>query len=509
MIRTIAAVALSAILLHTQPVTAEHTSGSPFQFQVPVNSTQTTVVQVSSDLKNWSNLQTNPPGSSTLVVDQESLRFSQRFYRVIALPPESAALPDLGASRNEVFIPGEGFDAVQFAPSGKLGFIAWRGRDLVLRERAVDGKWTEQVVSSAGLPYTLRSADDFRFQPLAALLYDSASRPHVVRYISGTQIAIRSLQANGQWSEQILSPPNSGSSFVLMSAAMGPNDKLHVAVASSGSAPIVSYGSNRSGSWQWARVTTLGGNARGFLPQAYAPRFFSMAVDSANVAHLTYSEFRMPTGPGGYPQPWSELRYASNRSGQWQTQRVIAPSTAAADAGAGASIAIGPDGQPAIASWFNKRADTGSAQESWLMYHRRDGNGNWTSTSLSKLPENYVAGDGPKGTGFAPYLRFDSRGRANILFSDHAAQHFWQSGQNEYAGQIRLAVLDGGSWKFRTLFSQRNPLEVQMVYPAFALSGNEIVFVGLQRFTQWPPDSWPRGTPVSSYEFVFRSVPGN
>ena len=41
---------------------------------------------------------------------------------------------------------------------------------------------------------------------------------------------------------------------------------------------------------------------------------------------------------------------------------------------------------------------------------------------------------------------FDAAGRANIVFSDEAAEHLPVTFANQFAGQIRLATRDGGAW---------------------------------------------------------------
>jgi hypothetical protein len=106
-----------------------------------------------------------------------------------------------------------------------------------------------------------------------------------------------------------------------------------------------------------------------------------------------------------------------------------------------------------------------------------------------------LAGDGDKGTGFAPYLRFDARGRPNIAFLDDAAQHFPL--QNEYAGNLRHAYFDGSAWVIRTIYSQSAALDSQIVYPAMATFGTEVTFMGLDRRTAWQDDR----TATSTYKF--------
>src|SRR6185503_17257460 len=147
------------------------------------------------------------------------------------------------------------------------------------------------------------------------------------------------------------------------------------------------------------------------------------------------------------------------------------------DAGEGACVAIGPDNEPAIAAWYDERWRTGSSDFCQLYYYTRDLSGAWSKQLVAANAAGYLAGDGDKGTGFAPYLRFDARGRPNIAFLDDAAQHFPL--QNEYAGNLRHACLDGGGWVIRTILPQSAALDSQIVYQAMATFGSEVTFMGL------------------------------
>jgi len=456
------------------------------------------VLQVSGDLQKWSNLRRYEAGSPVDYLDYR--RFPQRVYR---LHPVASPLEDLKARPNSVFLANEGFNTIQFSPSGMLGFIVWRDQDLIYRERGLDGTWSEAVVSRSGGVFKPSSGEDFRFQPLATLLFDSSSQPQVLQ-LSGSGLIHYTRSADGRWTEKSHPISSANSPFTLFAAEIGANNTLHVALASSGGDLV--YGSNQRGWWQWSRVATIS-NPRGFLPQTYAPRFFSMAVDSHNSVHLTFApEFRLPQYGNGYVRPYSELAYASNRSGPWIVERVAVPSDDSADAGAGASVAIDSNGQPAIACWLNDRVATGSSNESELRYYWKNSLGTWSSTVVARSCDRYAAGDGERGTGFAPYLRFDARGRPHILFSDHASEHFGNSGQNEFCGQIRHAVLNAGHWSFETVYRQSAPLKEQVVYPAFALASDEIAAIGLERRTEFGPDSWPRVV-TSTYRFVFLTAP--
>ncbi|MEO6034849.1 MAG: hypothetical protein ABIQ35_06315, partial [Verrucomicrobiota bacterium] len=82
-------------------------------------------------------------------------------------PPAPAPTSDLSQLENNVFVAGEGFNTLQFAPNGKLGFIAWRGRDLLYRERN-GSTWSERVIGSYGSGYSAGGPEEYRFQPFAA-----------------------------------------------------------------------------------------------------------------------------------------------------------------------------------------------------------------------------------------------------------------------------------------------------------------------------------------------------
>jgi hypothetical protein len=479
-------------------------STPPFRFTMSA-STQPTVVEATTNLLNWVPIQTNAASASPITItDAQSVNFPRRFYRVRNL---GANLSDLGQTINSVFMAGEGFNAIQFAPNGRLGFIVWRGQDLVYRER--NGTvWSEQVIGAFGRTYSPGGLEEYRFQPQAALLFDSLSQAHIL-WLSGATVRHHIEQSDGHFVESTpISLSGVGSSFSLFSSAIGPGDKLHLAVVGSQSNAAISYGSNKNGSWQWSTVTNVIGDPRGFLKQSYTPRWFSMAIDSQNNAHLTFCpQFALPIGPEGYLRPYDQLRYASNRGGNWINEVVADISDLAGDAGAGASIAIGPDDQPAIAAWFNKRYQTGSSLYCLLNYHTRVSAGNWSQQTIASTTAGYIAADTDKGAGFAPYLRFDSSGRPNIAFCDDASQHFPTSGQNEYAGDLRHAYFDGNQWVIRTVFAQTAPLDHQVVYPAMATLGNEIVFMGLDRQTVWQQPDYRIATSTYQFFYVTMSFP--
>jgi hypothetical protein len=210
----------------------------------------------------------------------------------------------------------------------------------------------------------------------------------------------------------------------------------------------------------------------------------------------------------GHPRANSVLKYASNKGGTWRANiQVMGTFDASGEAANGASIAIAPDDKPRIVSWYDERADSGSAQESRLYFHQQDANGNWTNSVVLRSADGYQAGDGNKGTGFAPYLRYDQAGRAHILFTDHAGEHFSSVGQQEYAGNLRHAWWNGSGWSVEKIFAQSNPLTQQIVYPTFAMSGNELAVTFLQRDTEWRLLPYPPINVGGGYYFRFMTKP--
>lgn len=472
------------------------------------------MLQGSTDMRSWSDVQSFTLTGGTIEYnDTEAPKAKMRYYRLkegTSTPP--VQLANLADFQNEVFVPSEGFDTVQFAANGTLGFIYWHKRDLMLRERNSSGSWSQQTVSSSGNLFqagvNTQSLNpppaDYVFQPAAILLYDSNSQPHIFK-LNGDKTIGHLVRSGGSWTQQeSINNGQANESLAVLVGAVGANNVFHLGTITRGRSPQISYGSNKNGGWSWNKVADIGPYADMYLPFVYAARWFSLAVDSRNNAHVTYRPaFRITYHPGGYPRAYSELAYASNASGQWSTRIVHKPTNDSAEAGMGASIAIGPDDKPYIASWYNERADTGSSQWSRLYYHQQDGSGNWSQSAVATRPDGYVAGDGEKGLGFAPYLRFDQQGRPHILFSDHAGEHGWT--QTEFTGQIRHAYWNGSAWITQRIFEQNSPLLQQMVYPAFAISGSEIAVTGLQRLTTW---NWGVPPTVSSaYKHVFVTRP--
>jgi hypothetical protein len=467
------------------------------------------VLQASSDFKSWSDLQSfNLNGTPVVWTDANAASLGERIYRAKTGGSPPATLPDLGELENRVFPAPEGINTIQYAPNGKLGFIAWRDQQLIFRERDTHGSWSETVVDGEGntfKPYLVfdftAPREDYRFQPSAVLLYDSNSRAHVFQ-ASGTAIEHYTGNSDSFTLAERIADPQANDNIAVLEGVIGPDNVLHFVALSAGSPRNLTYGSNQNGTWSWTTISTVTDPPLTYWAPPFAARWLSMAVDSNNHAHIAYrTGLELTYDPAGHPLAHSELRYASNVSGQWSNALVQGTQDSSGEAANGASIAIGADNRPAIVSWYDERADTGSAQESRMYWHQQDGSGQWQSTIIATAPDGYVAGDGPKGTGFSPYLRYDAQGRPHILFLDHAGEHFGGIGQQEYAGNLRHGWWNGSSWNFETIYRQTNPLQSEIVYPAFAMNGSELAVTFLQRDTAWNLSSFP---PVSPSKYYFR-----
>lgn len=489
----------------TGPV--RHLSGA-LEVTVNGNKGEVTTLQGSRDMKAWNDLQTFELKGTAVVYRHAPEGFQPNFFRLRSGTVQvGTPLPPLSDSPNAVFMAGEGFDTVQFAPNGTLGFIFWKGRELMMRERTTSGNWSEQIVSGGGNLFQLSiNRTDYKFQPAALLLYDSNSQPHVFR-LNGSKSIQHLVRSGSNWSQaELIENPSANANLSMLVGAVGAGNKFHLAAISGAVTPNLTYGSNRNGSWSWTTVSSIAAFPTQYWAPSYAPRWLSLAVDSNNAAHLVFRPAYRVAVVGGYPRAYNELAYASNRSGSWNVQIVQKPQDDSGEAGNGLSVAVGPNNKPYIASWYNERGDGGSASHSRMFFHSQDAAGNWMREQVISRPQGYIAGDGEKGTGFSPYLRFDAQGRPHIVFLDHASEHFWNSGQSEYAGHIRHAYLQNGQWQVETIFQQTDPMRNQMVYPAFAMHGGELVVTGLQRLTTWNMNAYPP-TVNSIYKFIIVTAP--
>jgi hypothetical protein len=414
------------------------------------------------------------------------------------MPLELTTLEDRVTPANVV--PAGEFNWLQATPTGGLSELVWEGVTLTYRTRAGTGWDEEPVVTAsdyASSSYTNRDAVQ-RASQVAQLAFTPDGTPHAFLlrpgFVGGQSVdtvAHYTRGANG-WAETetISLGPSPNTTFFLpadnLTAAVGPGGVFHLLAhrtvqpmqtGNVGQGQLL-YATNKSGSWAVTEAARPGDQGQDvvFNGERYAPRFLSIAADSQNFAHITYS-----TGffvAGSFNTVRSDLGYATNRTGTWVPETVYGPPDGTGDAGLGASIAIGPGDVPAIASYFVDRVATGSPAAAQLLYHFR-GTGGWAHGVAVAGPDGYVAGDGPNYTGFSPQLRFEG-GSPVITFSDEGAQHLTGTGANEMAGQVREARLVNGSWLTATVFRQDTPLVNELLYPVSATYNGRPLYAGLR-----------------------------
>src|SRR6202007_3077708 len=115
-------------IAHAQSVSLSAARRSDGQMQVTVwgSSPSPVTLQASSDLKNWQDLQTfSISGGPVVLGDTEAANHSHRTYRVRDAVAAPTQLPDLASLMNRVFPAPEGFNTIQYAANGTLGFIVW------------------------------------------------------------------------------------------------------------------------------------------------------------------------------------------------------------------------------------------------------------------------------------------------------------------------------------------------------------------------------------------------
>ena len=95
----------------------------------------------------------------------------------------------------------------------------------------------------------------------------------------------------------------------------------------------LSYATNASGTWSFSKIADTADLNYDvwILGMRDAPRFLSLAVDAQGSAHVTYTPLFFISGAFGTVT--SDLMYATNASGTWQSQTLLSPIDGHADAG--------------------------------------------------------------------------------------------------------------------------------------------------------------------------------
>ena len=307
-------------------------------------------------------------------------------------------------------IPAGEFNWMQFSPTGALGQLIWNGQSLVFRTRS-GGAWRSEVVAFSDdftkPQYNARDEAQTASQT-AQLVYAANGTPHAFflekqyHWQTNTfQTFIRHYArgASGWRMIETITPTwrsTWGPNNLVVEA--GPNNSFHLiftetfrpatSVGNFGTGRL-SYATNKSGQWTFAKIADTADLNYDvwIMGMRYAPRFLSLAVDAQANAHVTFTPRFSISGAFGTVK--SDLKYATNAGGAWQSETLIAAADGTADAGLGASIAVAPNGQIAVASYYVDRYVSGSPERSWLAYSTRSTTGAWTTTtavSTRRLP---------------------------------------------------------------------------------------------------------------------------
>lgn len=244
------------------------------------------------------------------------------------------------------------------------------------------------------------------------------------------------------------------------------------------------HATDNGGTWSAVTLPTLQDTMPDPNMKDFLWRFYDFAVDAGGGVHVGFNWDR-------------HLYYGKLAGGAWQPEAVKERSGFDQEAAVGASLAVGPDGRPAIAATFAQRVSTGSWEYMDLRYYERSEGGSWSDEILVTEADGYVGGDGNYYTGYDPHLVFDGEGRAHIAFNDLSSWHFLLTDDfspdavnaNDYlGGQVRYVFHNGGAWEYYTLYEQPgqsaspNPLE-DLPHPTIAVSANGglLALAGMER----------------------------
>jgi len=421
--------------------------------------------------------------------------------------PAATAVPATGGGAEK--LTGSSTTALQFTPDGRLAELVEErvllpdGRGVATRlVYRVAGKvrdMTEDVLqqdeSPVGVPHfdireqplklvqnidgTVRYVPDQGRQPLQ-LVTAADGTAHILSIVPGaTGQMLLHLRLDGDgWRTAAFVPLVTplGYGIEQFEARMAADGSLHFVAGApksfdSESTPgVLIYGTNRGGSWTFERITD-NADVKGF-PHAGPTRAIGLAIDAAGRAHVVYTpSVVVIAATGRYSRLYSELAYATNRTGRWVTEIVHRPADGTGESGSGASIAISPSGQPVIAHFEVDSVATGSYVSAQLLVEQRKPAGGWTTETVASTPDGY----GATFTGFAPLIAFEKNGMPHVAFSDFAI--FYADGvQQQLTGQLRHAWKEAGAWRLETLF--RQSVGAQIRYPALTIGPQSIVFSG-------------------------------
>ena len=358
---------------------------------------------------------------------------------------------DAGAVYELIQADPSGYDGVRYDAGGTLGIMFSDGAyQTTYRTMQADGTTQDESLPPWSWPLSYGGSG---LQHWCWLLgYDAAGLPHCLARTSasssrGCDVSYR--MADGTWVSDTVISPSNGTYSGEFKAAVQDNGAVHVlSYTMQGS---VTYYYKSGGVWLSDVVYTAASGE--FINSA------AIAVDSSGRPHIAYNVyFDYDLG--------LDLRYAQKSTGGW-IYETVRRTQDYGNAGTRPSIAMMPNGQPAIASTFQDFHDVGgSIMYAYLQYSTRTGADAWHHATIATHADNFAGSDGSQYTGYHPHLAFDGSSRPHIVFSDLASSHFpldigggvWVSAQSSQRGQIRHAYHNGAGWQLATLYRQTHTL---------------------------------------------------
>ncbi|MCP5050238.1 MAG: hypothetical protein GY940_23935 [bacterium] len=370
----------------------------------------------------------------------------------------------------------KGVLGIVYGKNIKIGDFSHSG-DLIYKTIQADGSEKEETVTKGGGVNK------------SVLLYDSQSNPHIfyARSTNTNQYIYHFYKKKGgnSWlKETVINFSNEGGLFIYeLSAVIEKKGSIHLLVLKTRSNPDTR-------DWNWAyldsnlyHITNSSGNWKKQLIYHYdmtynhdilvkTQRRQDIVVDKDGNAHVVFGEQITKLMNHGR-QNTSNLYYATNKSGAWETEPALKPSTAPHDTGWNPSLSLDKTGRPAVAYTDVARVPTFSVRYMKLYYAVRLGKGRWKKTVVAQKDGGYYGGDGRQYTGALPHLIIDDHNTPHIAFSDVASGHGPKNFLN--IGNIRYAVFNGSSWDISTIYRQPLP---KNFFKAREMAGHCMVMSG-------------------------------
>ena len=441
----------------------------------------------------------------------------------VPLPDPPAPIPGFQALR----LTGTSVSALAFRPNGRLGLFLGQdviGSDQIERRRPVFAEWNMDLGSAPLNAAQVASPQQGMRQ--AVHLVSPNGTTHLLVWESG-QIRCYGL-LDGAWVK--MQSISGGAAY--FEACVGPDETLH----------IVFYDDS---DWdtgrvyvRYARVPSTGSPTVETIAEidgkidassmndfddlidygSHEARNLGIVIQPDGTLRVIFSPGRkqdeiFQNGTLVGTEVRSRLDLATKSSGgSWQVQTLLAPPVNGFGdyGGLGASLALAPDGQIGVAASVMPRVRTGSPGEASLVFAKFSDSPTWQT--VSSVSANYRMGDGERGTGLFPKLAFAPSGRAHIVYTDHASEHFAGRGAKSFSGQVRYsrqtAALDG--WENFTVLSAGGvrPLDSQVFHPTLAVRNDGLAAIVANAF-RWSESmqSWQRSLFLTAVAINSKPIP--